>query len=380
MTRRQQPNIRRARGITPDTVRALLGMIHAGTDTAYLPLERIKLADQVKGSGPVDSADVPASLRPDCTSGEPAPAETEIRGRSGFFIVDEFAAFASATSLDPCDVPACMRPDCDTTSTTIGVDLAAHPDQSALVEHRDQLIEAIHALGANPIPCLAPELKLRFITPSVPQSEPPRGCDDGARSSSTGPEPTAPSLPADAEEPADAAADAEECRAGGEPDRAGRAGADQSGSAGRTNGGDRTPRVVSRPARPGAATRAARTDAKRDAAAPELKADRLAMIRKIAGQLDLRPATAPIAPVQARPIAAPRNPRKPAPVLRADPIAERRELLDAAIRFLKARCILVDCTDRSAMVRRYRVSGKRDTMLAEHVIEHARSLGMGEQG
>lgn len=104
------------------------------------------------------------------------------------------------------------------------------------------------------------------------------------------------------------------------------------------------------------------------------------MIRKIAGQLDLRPATAPIAPVQARPIAAPRNPRKPAPVLRADPIAERRELLDAAIRFLKARCILVDCTDRSAMVRRYRVSGKRDTMLAEHVIEHARSLGMGEQG
>lgn len=104
------------------------------------------------------------------------------------------------------------------------------------------------------------------------------------------------------------------------------------------------------------------------------------MIRKIAGQLDLRPATAPGAPVQARPIAAPRNPRKPAPVLRTDPIAERQARLDAAIRFLKARCILVDCTDRSAMVRRYRVSGKREPMLAEQVIEHAQALGMGEQG
>lgn len=104
------------------------------------------------------------------------------------------------------------------------------------------------------------------------------------------------------------------------------------------------------------------------------------MIRQIAGQLDLRPAIAPSAPVQARPIAAPRNPRKPAPVLRTDPIAERQARLDAAIRFLKARCILVDCTDRSAMVRRYRVSGKRELMLAEQVIEHAQSLGMGEQG
>lgn len=100
------------------------------------------------------------------------------------------------------------------------------------------------------------------------------------------------------------------------------------------------------------------------------------MIRQIAGQLDLRAPAAPGAPAQARPIVAPRNPRKAAPVLKSDPIAERRAMLDAAIRFLKARCILVDCTDRSAMVRRYRVSGKREPMLAEHVIDYARSLGM----
>lgn len=316
--RESRPNIRRAKGITADTVRALLGLRHAGTNAAYLPLERIKLADQVKGSLP-------------------------------------------APCIDPADVPACMRPHCD-----------SYPEQlvsaPAARSFASKNIQAINGLE-------------RFrLTPSVPQSEPPRGCDDGARSAFRDPEPTAPSLPAAAEEPADAAADTEERRAGGKHDRAGQAGADQGGREGRTDGIDRAPRVVSRPARPGAAARPARPDAKRDAAAPELKVDRLAMIRQIAGQLDLRPATAQSAPVQARPIAAPRNPRKPAPVLRPDPIAERREMLDAATRYLKARCILVDCTDRSAMVRRYRVSGKREPMLAEEVIEHARDLGMGEQG
>lgn len=59
-----------------------------------------------------------------------------------------------------------------------------------------------------------------------------------------------------------------------------------------------------------------------------------------------------------------------------DFIAERRAALQRAVRFLKARCVLVDPVDRMAAVRRYRVSGKRDTMMAEDVIEHAVSLGM----
>lgn len=104
------------------------------------------------------------------------------------------------------------------------------------------------------------------------------------------------------------------------------------------------------------------------------------MIRKLAGQLDLRPASAATSTPAPRPIVAPRNPRKALPVLKADPIAQRREAIERAIRFLKSKAILVDCTDRSAMVRRYRVSGKREPMLAEQVIEHAIVLGMEEQG
>lgn len=100
------------------------------------------------------------------------------------------------------------------------------------------------------------------------------------------------------------------------------------------------------------------------------------MIRKLAGQLDLRPASAPTATPAARPIIAPRNPRKALPLLKADPIAQRREAIERAIRFLKSKAILVDVTDRSAMIRRYRVSGKREPMLAEQVIEHAIELGM----
>lgn len=68
--------------------------------------------------------------------------------------------------------------------------------------------------------------------------------------------------------------------------------------------------------------------------------------------------------------------RKPLSSLAADPIAERREALDRAIRFLKTKCVLVDVSDRTALVRKYRVSGQRYLMLAEHVIEHAQALGM----
>lgn len=58
-----------------------------------------------------------------------------------------------------------------------------------------------------------------------------------------------------------------------------------------------------------------------------------------------------------------------------DWIARRHEVLDAAIRYLKARCILVDVVDRSALVRRYRISGKHNPVYLEGVIALAESLG-----
>lgn len=58
------------------------------------------------------------------------------------------------------------------------------------------------------------------------------------------------------------------------------------------------------------------------------------------------------------------------------PIALRREQIAHAIAFLKRNCVLVDPVDRFAQVRRYRVSGKREPMLAEQVIELAESMGM----
>jgi len=58
-----------------------------------------------------------------------------------------------------------------------------------------------------------------------------------------------------------------------------------------------------------------------------------------------------------------------------DWIMRRHEVLDAAIRYLKARCILVDVVDRSALVRRYRISGKHNPVYLEGVIALAESLG-----
>ena len=63
--------------------------------------------------------------------------------------------------------------------------------------------------------------------------------------------------------------------------------------------------------------------------------------------------------------------RAPAPV----PFAQRRAILAAAIAHLKARCILVDVVDRAALIRTYRVSGKREAMLAEEVIGLAERHG-----
>ncbi len=71
----------------------------------------------------------------------------------------------------------------------------------------------------------------------------------------------------------------------------------------------------------------------------------------------------------------------PSITLRPDPLAERRERLNRAIVWLKREHrILVTVVDREALVRQYLVSGKRDRMLADHVIDYAVSLGMPING
>lgn len=61
-----------------------------------------------------------------------------------------------------------------------------------------------------------------------------------------------------------------------------------------------------------------------------------------------------------------------------NPMERRRRRIAAAIAHLKRQCILVTPTDRSAMIRRYRVTGKQALMLAEDVIEMAVARGMTE--
>ncbi len=58
------------------------------------------------------------------------------------------------------------------------------------------------------------------------------------------------------------------------------------------------------------------------------------------------------------------------------PLVTRRERIAAAVAFLKRQCVLVDVVDRFAQIRRYRVTGKRDPMFAEQVIDHAIEKGM----
>lgn len=58
------------------------------------------------------------------------------------------------------------------------------------------------------------------------------------------------------------------------------------------------------------------------------------------------------------------------------PMEARRRALDAAMRHLASRGVLVTVLDRFADVRRYRVSGKRDPLLAEDVIALAVEWGM----
>ncbi len=71
----------------------------------------------------------------------------------------------------------------------------------------------------------------------------------------------------------------------------------------------------------------------------------------------------------------------PAFISRPDPMTVRRERLTKAIGWLKREHrILVSVVDRDAALRTYSVSGKRYTMLADHVIDYAVSLGMAIDG
>lgn len=71
----------------------------------------------------------------------------------------------------------------------------------------------------------------------------------------------------------------------------------------------------------------------------------------------------------------------PAFISRPDPMTVRRERLTKAIGWLKREHrILVSVVDRDAALRTYSVSGKRYTMLADHVIDYAVALGMAIDG
>ncbi|MEL7719953.1 hypothetical protein AAG598_07920 [Citromicrobium bathyomarinum] len=65
----------------------------------------------------------------------------------------------------------------------------------------------------------------------------------------------------------------------------------------------------------------------------------------------------------------------PRPSSREIPFDLRKANIDAATKHLRRRGILVDVHNRDALVREYRVTGKRDLMLAEEVIDLARTSG-----
>ena len=65
----------------------------------------------------------------------------------------------------------------------------------------------------------------------------------------------------------------------------------------------------------------------------------------------------------------------PSPNAREIPFDLRKANIVAATKHLRRRGILVDVHNRDALVREYRVTGKRDLMLAEEVIDLARKSG-----
>jgi hypothetical protein len=112
----------------------------------------------------------------------------------------------------------------------------------------------------------------------------------------------------------------------------------------------------------------------RDARELEQPIDRMAVIRAAAQKLAL-PATT--SDCRALPGKRAEPARIAIPQL---PAFARRQRLQAAIMHLKRQCILVSPVDRSALVRRYRVSGKREAMYAEEVIAFAATRGFQIEG
>lgn len=114
---------------------------------------------------------------------------------------------------------------------------------------------------------------------------------------------------------------------------------------------------------------------KRAASPLKAPADRLAIIREAAANLASRekialpPQDAPARISLGRPAAAKTMKLPPLPP------EQRRAMLEGAIAFLKRQCVLVSVCDRDAQIRKYRVSGMRDSMLAEGVIAVAVSRG-----
>jgi len=100
------------------------------------------------------------------------------------------------------------------------------------------------------------------------------------------------------------------------------------------------------------------------------EAPRLDLIRAAAQRLAAKTSTAVARPsIGARRVAEP----APLPVLLPE---LRRQRIEAAIKYLGARGVLVSVHDRFAQVRKYHVSGRRETQLAEDVIALAVTHGL----
>lgn len=142
--------------------------------------------------------------------------------------------------------------------------------------------------------------------------------------------------------------------------------------------------IPSKPLRPAREERLARQRREHDARALEAPVDvalhrgerpRIEIIRAAAEALRRKTAAAhPPVPSLGQPVAA--QPVRLPPL----PTQTRRERLDAATAFLKRQAILVSVVDRSALVRRYRISGKRESVFAEDVIAIAIERGMDTEG
>lgn len=105
-------------------------------------------------------------------------------------------------------------------------------------------------------------------------------------------------------------------------------------------------------------------------AAPEPQADRLSKIRAAAQALAKKHSTDRVT----RPALGHRTERKTS-ALPEMPTEARRKKLEGAISHLKRLGILVSVCDREALVRQYRVTGKRDKHLADDVVAYALQRG-----